>query len=216
MDYQYKIKVLAIGMLILVIFIVPFYLFRTHMGDYGNYLMGLGAIVASLKYSLPYIILFLYGERYNNEQVWKKFLDLCISEKKDHILPIERIGGLIRYFSRRENALDMGNPWYQGLPYFADEIEIEFTNIKMYGKAQTKAFDEIKSLILQAGAIVSSHSTPSLNISEKQIYDELLRTFRSVVAKFNELNDLTPSVCFFVKKIIQENGFYKSSISDNQ
>lgn len=208
MAYLYFIASLIV--LVIGLVVAPFFVFPDRMEDYGTYLTGLAAIGAALKFVAPYLLLIFYRDRYSNELIWKAFLNVSEPELDGRILETGWIAGLINYFRRCEESLGMRSSWYDKLPYLSDELYAEFGGKHLSGRKENKLFEEIKGLIFKAANIVAMNSTPGNPMVNEKKYKELHGIFKDLVKKMDEMNDLIVDVPMPVKKIIEDNGFFKS------
>lgn len=185
------------------------------MGAIGNYLTGVAAILAATKFIAPYVIIALYRKRFSNEIIWRRFLDISKPDPSGRILETAWIAGLVGYFRRCEETLHMGNPWYEHLPGLTDEVYWKFGSTKMLGKHQAKLFDEIKELLADAAEIVALNSTPSSPINKPDKYNQLIKVFKCLIQKSDQLNDLVVPVPVPFKTVINGNEFYSSFFKKN-
>ena len=201
------------GSIILLFFflvVAPFVVFPDRMDEYGGYLTGLAAIGAVLKYISPHLLILFYKNRYSNEIVWKAFLDTSCPKDDVSLTETDWIAGLINYFRRNEGNLHMGNPWYDKLPGLSDNIYYEFGGKSLVGKKEGKQFEEVKKIIFECAEIVSMSSTPSSPMNNKQKYEILQNKFKDFVVKSDKLNRIVIDVPIPVKKIIDDDDFFKS------
>ncbi len=183
------------------------------MRGYGNYLTGVAAIGAAIRWVVPYLLIFFYRKAYANEITWKGFWDLSCPKNNGQIHEPEWVGGVINYFRRCESTLHMGNPWYENLPYLSDDIYHKFERSHLIGKKEDGLFREIKELLYGSAEIVSMNSTPDAPINKKDKYEELHSKFKALVGKFDEMNKLVQDAPIPVKKIIEGNEIYRSFFS---
>ncbi|MNK96009.1 hypothetical protein D3C87_1162720 [compost metagenome] len=202
----------SVLVLIITLVIAPFYLFPEKMEAYGGYLTGLAAIGAALKFVFPYLLILFYRNRYSNELLWNNFLEVSSPGTAGRVLETEWIAGLINYFRRGEDLFHKGNPWYDKLPYLADDIYLKFGGKRLIGKAESKLFEEIKNLLFECAGIVAMNSTPNSPFTDEEKYKVLHNKFRQIVAKSDEMNSLIIDVPVPVKRIIEGDDFFKSLI----
>lgn len=81
---------ITIGLILLFIFaaiIAPFSFLHHQMNDYGTFLAGLAAILAVLKYAMPYLLIFKYREDYSNELILKRIFNISIEASVEGSVP---------------------------------------------------------------------------------------------------------------------------------
>jgi len=196
--------------LVFALIIAPFCMFPDKMEGYGGYLTGLAAIGAALKYISPYLLILFFKKRYSNELIWKAFLNMSCPDDDGRVLETGWIAGLINYFRRNEETLQKGNPWYDKLPYLSDDIYGQFGGKHLIGANEEKLFEEIKELLFECANIAAMNSTPDSPMFDDTKYKFLSEKFKALVKKADEMNKLLIDVPVPVKKIIEDNDFFKS------
>jgi hypothetical protein len=208
---------ITIGLILLFIFvaiIAPFSFFPDKMNDYGTFLAGLAAILAVLKYAMPYLLIFKYREDYSNELILKKFFNISIEASEDNNVPeAGYILGVIEYYKRVLNALEYtdNDHWYRYIPYISDELYYNLENTTMSGADKENQFRDIKNHFYQIANTVAINSTPDKPIKEEK-KKIICKEFNSFIQKVKKLESMITEVPLPVKLIINANEFYKSFI----
>lgn len=208
---------ITVGFIILFIFVAivaPFSFFPDRMNDYGTFLAGLAAILAVLKYVMPYLLIFKYREDYSNELILKKFFNISIEPNDEgKISETGYLLGVIEYFKRVSYDLEYtdNDRWYQYIPYISDELYSNLENTSMSGTKEDKKFREVKKLFYKIANTVAINSTPDKPIKE-EMKKVICREFNTFIAEVKKLESMITEVPLPVKTIINANDFYKSFI----
>ena len=207
---------LLVGLIVIFVGVLaPFCLFEGEMSGYGTYLAGLAAILAVLRYSMPYILIFIYREGYSNELILKKLFSISIDPNVEGKVPqTGYLLGVIEFFKyvAGEDGYTDNDNWYKHLIEISEELKISLGNTSMHGDVVNQKFKNVKEKLGKVGgrlALYTSPAKPMLSKEEKVIVCE---EFKSFVDEVKELESMIVEVPLPVKTIINANDFYKSFI----
>lgn len=198
-----------------VVLVAPLKLFPEEMANYGTYLAGLAAMIAAFKYVMPYILIFIYRERYSNELILKKLFNISIEASDDGRIPqTGYLLGVIESFKylSGDSGYTKNDNWYEHLIDISIELNSNLGNTAMCGASTNKKFNDIKSKLSNIASKLAQYTSPAKpNLNEEEKID-VCKEFKLFVDAVKDLESVVKEVPMPVKTIINANEFYKSFI----
>lgn len=147
------------------------------VGNIGNALVGLGALIAAYQYALPLIAYLYYSEDLQNEDVWYEYINIKTSEP-----------GKISTIHNVFNDSDYGRPmWWNPICQIADIAFHRMDGSRLKSKGLDAHFQKYKDLfekIAQHVAMNSVYDRPDYrNIEEVNVLMVELRKQYNLITK---------------------------------